>query len=324
MSQREAAKPLNTFGRYLRRKFGERVRKVPIGLSGFTCPNIDGTVARGGCTFCLNESFSPNLAKNAEKVFLNLQSKENPLLPKQLHELRTQFMTTSRLFREREGVRRYLVYFQSFTNTYAPFETLKTLYEEALSYPGVVGLSIGTRSDSVTPETLDYLAELSQRYEIWIEYGIQSIYDETLERINRGHDALNVERAIKEAKARGLNVCGHLIFGLPGESKAMMLDSARAAYDWGIDSIKYHPLYVVKNTLLANEYRRGEFTPIPFEEYADVLADALELKPEPITVQRLTAGIDDDTLLAPQWCGWSKNRMMAGLRGKLAEKNILI
>ncbi len=324
LSHREEVKPLNTFGRYLQRKFGERVRKVPIGLSGFTCPNIDGTVARGGCTFCLNESFSPNLAKNAEKVFLNLKSTQNPLLQKQLQELRTQFTTTSRLFREREGVRRYLVYFQAFTNTYAPFETLKALYEEALSYPGVVGLSIGTRSDSVTPETLDYLAELSQRYEIWIEYGIQSIYDETLKRINRGHDALNVERAIKEAKARGLNVCGHLIFGLPGENKEMMLDSARAAYDWGIDSIKYHPLYVVKNTLLANEYRRGDFTPITFEDYAEVLADALELKPEAITVQRLTAGIDDDTLLAPQWCGWSKNRMMAQLREKLAQRNILI
>ncbi len=324
MSHREEVKPLNTFGRYLQRKFGERVRKVPIGLSGFTCPNIDGTVARGGCTFCLNESFSPNLAKNAEKIFLNLKSTQNPLLQKQLQELRTQFTTTSRLFREREGVRRYLVYFQAFTNTYAPFETLKALYEEALSYPGVVGLSIGTRSDSVTPETLDYLAELSQRYEIWIEYGIQSIYDETLKRINRGHDALNVERAINEAKARGLNVCGHLIFGLPGENKEMMLDSARAAYDWGIDSIKYHPLYVVKNTLLANEYRRGDFTPITFEDYAEVLADALELKPEAITVQRLTAGIDDDTLLAPQWCGWSKNRMMAGLREKLAQRNILI
>ena len=324
LSQREGAKPLNTFGRYLRRKFGERVRKVPIGLSGFTCPNIDGTVARGGCTFCLNESFSPNLAQNSDKLFLNLQSTENPLLLKQLRELRTQFDTTSRLFRERERIRRYLVYFQAFTNTYAPFETLKTLYEEALSYPGVVGLSIGTRSDSVTPETLDYLAELSQKYEIWIEYGIQSIYDETLERINRGHDALSVERAIKEAKARGLNVCGHLIFGLPGESKAMMLDSARTAYEWGIDSIKYHPLYVVKNTLLANEYRRGEFTPITFGDYAEVLTEALLLKPEPITVQRLTAGIDDDTLLAPDWCGWSKNRMMARLREKLAQRDILI
>ena len=321
---RGKGRPIYTFGRYLRERFGRPVRKVPVGLSGFTCPNIDGTVAKGGCTFCLNESFSPNLAKNAGKIFLNLKSTENPLLQKQLAELDRQVVETSAFFRERYGVDRFLVYFQAFTNTYAPFETLKTLYEKALDYEGVVGLSIGTRSDSVTGETLEYLAELSKEHEIWIEYGIQSIYDETLERINRGHDALNVEKAIRQAKAMGLKVCGHLIFGLPGETKAMMLDSARAAYDWGIDSVKYHPLYVVKNTLLANEYKRGEFTPITFEEYVDVLSEALELKPDSISVQRLTAGIDDDTLLAPAWCGWSKNRMLAEMRPRLKERGFLI
>ncbi len=321
---RGGARPIHTFGRYLKDRFGTRVRKIPVGLSGFTCPNIDGTVAKGGCTFCLNESFSPNLAKSAERFYLNLQSEENPLLGKQLRELDEQVRSTAAHFRERYRVDRYLVYFQAFTNTYAPFKTLRALYEKALSYPGVVGLSIGTRSDSVTPETLEYLTELSKTHEIWIEYGIQSIYDETLKRINRGHDALNVERAIKEAKAKGLNVCGHLIFGLPGETKEMMLDSARAAYEWGIDSVKYHPLYVVKNTLLANEYRRGEFTPIEFDDYVEVLAEALRLKPDHVSVQRLTAGIDDDTLLAPRWCGWSKNRMIAQMRPKLLEKGFLI
>ncbi|WP_457605398.1 TIGR01212 family radical SAM protein [Nitratifractor sp.] len=322
MPHREGLEPLNTFGRYLKRRFGRKVRKVPVGLSGFTCPNIDGTVAKGGCTFCLNESFSPNLGKSSERITLNLQSRENPLLNKQLRELDEQFRGTSDFFRERYGIDRYLVYFQAFTNTYAPFETLKTLYDRALEYRGVVGLSIGTRSDSVTEETLEYLVELSRKHEIWIEYGIQSIYDETLERINRGHDALNVERAIRRAKELGLNVCGHLIFGLPGETKEMMLDSARAAYDWGVDSVKYHPLYVVKNTLLANEFRRGEFTPISFGEYLEVLGDALELKPPRVTVQRLTAGIDDDTLLAPEWCGWPKNRMMQGIRNELERRGI--
>ncbi|WP_292654469.1 TIGR01212 family radical SAM protein [Nitratifractor sp.] len=310
-------KPLYTYGRYLRERFGERVRKVPVGLSGFTCPNIDGTVAKGGCTFCLNESFSPNLAQNAGKTFLHLHSPSNPILDKQLRELHEQITHTQEFFRRKEGVRKFLVYFQAFTNTYAPFETLQTLYDRALHYPGVVGLSIGTRSDSVTDETLEYLAELSREYEIWIEYGIQSIYDETLRRINRGHDALNVEQAIKKAKAAGLKVCGHLIFGLPGESQAMMLDSAKAAYDWGIDSVKYHPLYVVKQTLLANEYKRGEFTPISREEYLEVLIEALRLKPEHVSIQRVTAGIQDETLLAPAWCGESKNRQMAAIREAL-------
>jgi len=324
VSAARGLRPVTTYGRYLKERFGERVRKIPVGLSGFTCPNIDGTVAKGGCTFCLNESFSPNLAQNAGKTFLSLQSKSNPILSKQLAELHEQVTTTRERFLRDYGVRKFLVYFQAFTNTYAPFETLRTLYERALGYPGVVGLSIGTRSDSVTDETLEYLAELSKEHEIWIEYGIQSIYDETLRRINRGHDALNVERAIKEAKAMGLKVCGHLIFGLPGENKEMMLNSARAAYEWGIDSVKYHPLYVVKQTLLANEYKRGEFTPISREEYLEVLTEAIRLKPDSVSVQRMTAGIEDETLLAPAWCGESKNAQMEAIRRALAEAGYVI
>jgi len=303
-------KQLNTFGKYLKKKFKTKVSKIPLGISGFTCPNIDGTVAKGGCTFCLNDSFSPNLAKNADKIFLNLQSTQNPLLEKQLQELEEQILATREAMRNEWGSKKFLVYFQAFTNTYAPFETLKALYDKALSYEDVVGLSIGTRSDSVTDEILDYLAELSKSKEIWIEYGIQSIYDETLEKINRGHDALNVENAIKEAKAKGLNVCGHLIFGLPGEDQKMMLNSAKAAYEWGIDSVKYHPLYVVKNTLLANDYKAGNFEPISKEDYIDTLIKAIKLKPDNISIQRVTAGIDDDTLLAPAWCGLPKNEML--------------
>ncbi len=317
--KRRANQPLFTFGRYLKERFGERVRKVPVGLSGFTCPNIDGTVAKGGCTFCQNESFSPNLAQNAGKFFLNLNTPDNPILSKQLAELNQQILQTQENFRRKEGVRKFLIYFQSFTNTYAPFDTLYRLYERALSYPGVVGLSIGTRSDSVSDETLEYLAELSKEYEIWIEYGIQSIYDETLKRINRGHDALNVKQAIQKAKAKGLNVCGHLIFGLPGEDRDMMLNTAKRAYEWGIDSVKYHPLYIVKQTRLASEYRRGEFSPISQEEYLDVLVEAIKIKPANISIQRMTAGIEDQTLLAPAWCGMSKNAQMAAVRRALED-----
>ncbi len=308
-------KTLPTFGRYLKAKFGAKVAEIPVGLSGFTCPNIDGTVAKGGCTFCLNESFSPNLAKDA-KITLNLKSTKNPLLEQQLRELDLQIRTTQKMMKT-QGIKKFLVYFQSFTNTYAPFETLKSLYDKALSYPDVIGLSIGTRSDSVTDEVLDYLAILSQTKEIWIEFGVQSIFDETLERINRGHNAANAKEVILKAKAKGLNVCAHLIFGLPDETEEMMLETAREVYGWGIDSIKYHPLYVVKNTLLAIEYKAGDFTPISKEEYADVLVKALEIKPPHITIQRMTAGISDDTLLAPEWCGWSKNAMVAYLNEAL-------
>ena len=297
-------KQIYTFGKYLREKFGKRVYKVGINISGFTCPNIDGTVARGGCTFCENDSFSAstNEVKELKGFHLNLETNENPYLDKQLQQLQVQFDAISSRQKREYGAEAFLVYFQSFTNTYAPFDTLKALYEKALSFDDVVGLSIGTRSDSITEETLAYLGELAKTKEIWVEFGIQSIYDETLKRINRGHDAKNVETWIKKAKAAGLNVCGHLIFGLPGESKEMMLETAKKAYEWGIDSVKYHPLYVVKKTALANEYMRGEFTPITEDEYLDVLTQAILLKPENVTVQRVTAGIDDNSLLAPEWC----------------------
>jgi len=293
-----------TFGTYLRNKFHKRVYKVGINISGFTCPNIDGTVARGGCTFCENDSFSAstNEVKELKGFHLNLTSKHNPFLQKQLEQLSIQFDAISSRQKREYDAEAFLVYFQSFTNTYAPFDTLKALYEKALSFDDVIGLSIGTRSDSITEETLTYLSELAKTKEIWIEFGIQSIYDKTLDRINRGHDAKNVEIWIKKAKDAGLNVCGHLIFGLPGETKEMMLETAKRAYKWGIDSVKYHPLYVVKRTALANEYMRGEFTPITKEEYLEVLTEALLLKPEHISIQRVTAGIDDDSLLAPKWC----------------------
>jgi hypothetical protein len=297
-------KQVYTFGTYLKEKFDAKVYKVPVSILGFTCPNIDGSVAKGGCTFCENDSFSPSLdsVKPLKGFYLNLESTHNPHLEKQLLQLEKQFEVMSEKQKREYGAEKFLVYFQSFTNTYAPFETLKALYDKALSFDNVVGLSIGTRSDSVTEEVLAYLQELSREKEIWIEFGIQSVFDTTLERINRGHDAANVKEWIQKSKAYGLNVCGHLIFGLPGEDHTMMMETARQAYTLGIDSVKYHPLYVVKRTALANEYARGEFTPISEEEYLKVLIEAITLKPENIHVQRITAGIDDDSLIAPQWC----------------------
>ncbi len=307
-----------TYGNYLKNKFGTKVYKVGINISGFTCPNIDGTVAKGGCTFCENDSFSASTDEvQALKGFhLNLNSTENPFLDKQLKQLELQFDAISKRQATEYGAQKFLVYFQSFTNTYAPFETLKALYDKALSFPNVLGLSIGTRSDSITDETLHYLSKLAQEKEIWIEFGIQSVYDETLERINRGHNSANVKEWILKSKRAGLHVCGHLIFGLPGETEEMMLQTSKAAYEWGIDSVKYHPLYVVKKTALANEYKRGEFTPISEEKYLDILVKSLLMKPENVSVQRVTAGINDDSLLAPQWCR-DKNQQIKNINHAL-------
>ena len=307
-----------TYGNYLKEKFGTKVHKVGINISGFTCPNIDGTVAKGGCTFCENDSFSASTdaVQELKGFHLNLESKENPFLDKQLKQLELQFNTISKRQIKEYGAEKFLVYFQSFTNTYAPFETLKALYEKALSFDNVLGLSIGTRSDSITQETLEYLSKLAKEKEIWIEFGIQSVYDETLEKINRGHDSANAKEWILKSKEAELHVCGHLIFGLPGETQDMMLETSKAAYEWGIDSVKYHPLYVVKRTALANEFSRGEFTPIREEEYLDVLVKSILMKPEHVNVQRVTAGIDDDSLLAPKWCR-NKNQQIKNINAAL-------
>ncbi len=301
-------KHLNTIGRYWRKKYGQKVYKIPISISGFTCPNIDGTVAKGGCTFCENESFSPNLVDKS-RFKLNLHSKENPYLEKQLLQLQMQFDATKERLENKYGAKKFIVYFQSFTNTYAPLDTLKSLYEKALSFDNVVGLSIGTRTDSITEDTLDYLQSLSKDKEIWVEYGIQSIYDETLEKINRGHTFANIQEWIHKTKDRNLLVCGHMIFGLPNETQEMMLKGVEESLKLGIDSIKFHPLYVTKNTLLANEYKQGEFTPISEELYIDTLVKSIKILPENVSISRVTAGISDSSLLDPPWCNNKHNQI---------------
>ncbi|MDS1315904.1 TIGR01212 family radical SAM protein [Aliarcobacter butzleri] len=291
-----------TIGRYLKNKFGEKVYKIPISISGFTCPNIDGTVARGGCSFCENDSFSPNLQEKRTKFKLNPKISENPYLDNQLKQLEMQFFATKKRLENKFGVKKFIVYFQSFTNTYAPFDTLKALYEKALSFDDVIGLSIGTRTDCMTDEILDFLVEKSKDKEIWIEYGIQSFFDETLVKINRGDTVSNMKYWIKRTKVRGLKVCGHLIYGLPNETQEMMLETFKQTLELEVDSIKFHPLYVVKNTLLTNDFRKGKFTPISEELYIDTVVKSIINLPSNISVQRVTAGIDDSSLLSPQWC----------------------
>ena len=313
-------KKLYTFGKYLRQKFHTNVYKVPISIPGFTCPNIDGTSARGGCVFCENESFSPNL-KQKERITLNLKSTTNPLLEKQLQSLEWQFENTISYLKRRFKAKKFIVYFQSFTNTYAPFYTLKALYEKALSFDDVVGLSIGTRTDSITDETLNYLKELSNKTELWVEYGIQTSNDDTLKLINRGHDFSNVVETITKTKDLGLNVCGHLIYGLPNETRKDWEKTFNDTMKLNIDSIKFHPMYVTKNTLLAKSYEKGEFIPISEKDYIDILVWSIKNLPDNISIQRMTAGIEN--LLAPEWCKY-KNLQISHIIKALKENGIKV
>jgi radical SAM protein (TIGR01212 family) len=321
ISKKRTLENILTIGKYFRSKFGETIYKVPISISGFTCPNIDGTVAKGGCSFCENDSFSPNLQEKKAKFKLHPSNPSNPYLEQQLKQLELQFNATKERLGNKFGTKKFIVYFQSFTNTYAPFETLKALYTKALSFENVIGLSIGTRTDCVTDEILDYLVELSKEKEIWIEYGIQSFYDETLEKINRGDTSLNIKKWILKSKEKGLNVCAHLIYGLPNETQEMMLDTLKQTIELNIDSIKFHPLYVVKNTLLTNEYKKGRFTPISEELYIDTVVKSIKILPKNISIQRITAGISDNSLLAPQWCK-NKHQQMEKIRKALIKEGL--
>ncbi|WP_066166385.1 TIGR01212 family radical SAM protein [Aliarcobacter cryaerophilus] len=315
-------KEVLTIGRYFKNKFGEKVYKIPISISGFTCPNIDGTKAKGGCSFCENDSFSPNLQEKKTKFKLNPNIEHNPFLENQLKQLEMQFIATKKRLENKFKAKKFIVYFQSFTNTYAPLSTLKSLYEKALSFDDVIGLSIGTRTDCVTDEILDFLYEKSKQKEIWIEYGIQSFFQTTLDKINRADDVENMRYWIKRTKEKGLNVCGHLIYGLPDESQEMMLETFKQTIDLKVDSIKFHPLYVVKNTLLTNEFKKGRFTPINEELYIDTVVKSIINLPQNVSVQRVTAGIDDDTLLSPFWCK-NKHQQMKKIRFALEEKGFI-
>ena len=315
-------KEVLTIGRYFKKKFGQKVYKIPISISGFTCPNIDGTKAKGGCSFCENDSFSPNLQEKKTKFKLNPNIEHNPFLENQLKQLEMQFIATKKRLENKFKAKKFIVYFQSFTNTYAPLSTLKALYEKALSFDDVIGLSIGTRTDCVTDEILDFLYEKSKEKEIWIEYGIQSFFQTTLDKINRADNVENMRYWIKRTKDKGLNVCGHLIYGLPDENQEMMLETFKQTIDLKVDSIKFHPLYVVKNTLLTNEFKKGRFTPISEELYIDTVVQSIINLPQNVSVQRVTAGIDDDTLLSPLWCK-NKHQQMKKIRVALEEKGFI-
>ncbi|RDU65914.1 TIGR01212 family radical SAM protein [Helicobacter didelphidarum] len=261
-------------------------------------------------------------AQKLPKIKMNFTLTNNPLLSHQLGELESQFAYHSAFHKKKFGITKYMVYFQSFTNTYAPFDTLKALYTRALSLPDVVGMSIGTRVDCVDSKLLDFLGEFVKNgKEIWLEYGIQSIYEETLKLTNRGHTMEGVKELFQETRKRGIKVCAHLIYGLPNESIEMMIHSLQTILEYGVDSLKIHPLYVVEGTALARLYKKGKYKPISLEDYGEAIAQSLKIIPSNIIVQRVSAGAHDSSLLAPKWC-FDKNIQMRYLRERLRKEGV--
>lgn len=291
---------VNTFGQALLARYGERVHKVAVD-AGFTCPNRDGTKGLGGCTFCNNSSFSPN--------------------GRQPDPIATQIAAGRQVIAKRTGARRFLAYFQAYTNTYDDVGELRARYDTALAQPGVIGLSIGTRPDCAPAPVLDLLAGYrDQGYEVWLELGLQSSFDESLKRVNRGHGFGEYREALHAARCRGLPVCTHLILGLPGEEAFHARTSLARVLEEGVDGLKLHPLHVVKGTRLANAWRQGEYRPWTMEQYISAAADLVEMTPPDVVYHRLTGTASANLLLAPQWCNW-KWRVLNGIEAELARRN---
>lgn len=270
------------YGYYLKNLFGERVQKVSID-AGFTCPNVDGTVAIGGCVFCDNRSFSPSRRVRRDKIQAQIDD------------------GISRL-KKRYKVKKFMAYFQPATNTYAPVEELRPLFEQAISHPEVVALAIGTRPDCVPEDVLELIDELSQKVYVSVEYGMQTVHDRSLDWMNRGHHHDSFLDAMERSRDRGFEICAHVMLGLPGESKDDMLESARELAAQKIDSVKIHNLYCVKKTPLEQQVLNGEVQLMSRDDYIDVLIDFLELLPPHVIVERISGEAPPDYFVGPSWC----------------------
>lgn len=290
---------VHTFGQWLHAKHGQRVHKIALDV-GFTCPNRDGSKGTGGCTFCNNVSFSPG-------------SRQHKPLDEQ--------MASGRLGVGRcTGAEKYLAYFQAYTNTYADVAELRRLYDQALSHPGVIGLSIGTRPDCVPPAVFELLEGYRDRgHEVWLELGLQSSFDESLAKVNRGHGFTDYVATTREARRRGLPVCTHLILGMPGENDWHAQETLNRVLEVGTDGLKLHPLHVVKHTMLAHQWRRGEYSPMSMEDYVRLASDLIELTPEDVVYHRVTGTASRDVLLAPAWCS-QKWAVLNGIENELKRR----
>ncbi len=267
---------------YLKNLFHERIQRVSLN-AGFTCPNVDGTAAVGGCVFCDNTSFSP--------------SRRVPRT-----DITTQLNEGIRRIKLRYKSDRFIAYFQPATNTYAPVEQLRPLFKEALTHPQVVGLAIGTRPDCVADDVLDLLEELAADHFLSVEYGMQTMHNRSLDWMNRAHHHEVTVDAIERSGDRGFEIGVHLILGLPGETNADMLASAREVGRLDVDSVKLHNLYAVKNTPLGEQVARGEVTLMGRDEYVATLVDVLEVLPETIIIERTSGEAPPEYLVGPEWC----------------------
>ncbi len=275
---------LHTYSDYFRQKFGERVQKITID-AGFTCPNRDGTCGTGGCTFCDNRAFNPSYNDPQKSIADQLRQ------GMEFHRKRYRRAT------------RYLAYFQAYSNTYDDLESLKARYEQALAFPGIIGIVVGTRPDCVDREKLDYFQQLSRRCYVVVEYGIESLNDHTLTRVNRGHDVRKSLWAIKETARRGIRTGGHMIIGLPGESRTDFLEAARELSQWPLDMVKFHQLQIIRGTPMAAEFmeKPGDFLHFTLDEYLHLMMEIVELLNPSMVVERIAGEINPGMGTGPGW-----------------------
>ena len=300
MLQHKNVKKYNQYSRHLREIFNCKVYKVTID-AGFSCPNRDGTISDRGCIFCdTGGSFS-----QAHSKFLPIEKQ----LEESIIKLKTRFKAE-----------KFISYFQAYTNTYAPVKKLKQLYDKALSHPEVVGISIGTRPDCVDEEKLDLISSYQKDYLVWIEYGLQSVHNRTLDLINRGHSFEDFAKAVELTQERGIKTCAHVIIGLPGETRENMLQTAKTLADLGIDGVKIHLLCVLKDTELEKLYHKGEINILSAEEYVKTVCDFLEFLPPSTTIHRIAGNGLKKLLVAPKWLG-EKFKVLNMIDQELEKRN---
>lgn len=294
-------RPYNDYSSYFKKKFDERVQKISID-AGFSCPNRDGTKGRGGCTYCNNDTFNPFYCEPSKSV------------TQQLNE-------GVAFFEPKYKTQKYIAYFQAYSNTYGSLNLLKKLYEEALSHPKVIGLMVGTRPDCVDDTILDYLSELSEKYFVVVEYGLESTLDRTLELINRCHTHKESVDAIKKTVARKIETGVHMILGLPGESDDEIIAHAKVLSKLPITSLKLHQLQIVKGTVLAKQYAADKKSIRLFQadEYIDLVIRFLEELNPRIIVERFISESPKDLLIAPKWNGLKNFEIVAKIEKKMNE-----
>ncbi|MDE7288415.1 MAG: TIGR01212 family radical SAM protein [Oscillospiraceae bacterium] len=299
----KTGKRYNAQSGYLKKRFGKKT--VKISLNGnFTCPNIDGKKGTGGCTYCSSAGSGDFAGKPAQSIA-------------------EQFEYGKHLIREKWGDDLFFIpYFQANTNTYAPLPRLKVLFEEALAQENVVGLAVSTRADCISEETADYLKTLSERTYLTVELGLQTVHNRTAEIINRCHSYEDFLHGFNMLKARGINICVHIINGLPYESREMMLETARRVGSLGIHGIKIHLLHVLKGTKMSEQYQNGDFSAMTFEDYIETVCDQIELLPKEVIIERLTGDGAGDMLIAPLWSR-DKRAVLNGIDKELRRRNIV-